>query len=319
MEGFPMDRLKRFYEILETPFGASLEEVQQKYRDLAVVWHPDRFAHNPRLQAAALEKLKEINGAYHELTAYLKQHGPPSPSSLNRGKKENPEKADREKERAAREARAQAEARTAREKTVTPMGTKPLPRVLVGTALLLGCLAAGYLFIPEKKGIPVADGPPAGIVSPSREDRSSSGAEPHSGKALKAPSSPVQTPHPTQALSSPSPPGQITRRAEEAASRQRKQEPPLPVRSRPVPDSGVGSVPQQAFERCRAHSPAEWCDRIVERCREYLRECRKLSQSDSSYRESAECRGVHEWCYEDPRRVIHVGTDEEEQGDEGTE
>jgi hypothetical protein len=308
-----MDRLKRLYEILETPFGASLEETQQKYRDLAVVWHPDRFAHNPRLQATALEKLKKINGAYNELAAYLKQHGPPSPSSLNRGKKEESETADRDKRRAAREAGAWAEAGAAREKFVTPMGTKPLTRVLVGTALLIACLAAGYLLIQEKKGAPVANITPARIVPPA--------AEQHTAAVPQAPTSPGPAPQPTPETSSPPSPSpkHALRHTVEAPLRQTKQEKPAPVRSAPVPGSAVASVPQRAFERCRVHSPADWCGRVVERCREYLRECRRLSQSDTSYRESAECLGVREWCYNDPRSVIQVGTDEEGQADEETE
>ena len=304
-----MDRLKRLYEILETPFGASLEETQQRYRDLAVVWHPDRFAHNSRLQATALEKLKEINGAYNELAAYLKQHGPPSPSSLNRKRKEKSNKAGRKKEYAAR-AESQA-----REKAVTPLGMNPLTRVLIGAALLLAFLAAGYLLIPGKKRVPETNTPPARIVSPPPEDSSSPSAEAHPKTEPRPLTSPAPTPQPRQATSPPLPsPKPLTRPAEEAVPQQTKQEPPPPARSTPAPDSTVTSVTQRAFERCRAHSPADWCGRVVERCREYLRECRRLSVSDSSYRESAECRGVQEWCYNVPRSVIHLGTGEEEQG-----
>jgi len=301
-----MDRLKRLYEILETPFGASLEETQQRYRDLAVVWHPDRFAHNSRLQATALEKLKEINGAYTELAAYLKQHGPPSPSSLNRKRKEMSKKAGRKKEPAAR---AESQARTAREKAVTPLGMNPLTRVLIGAALLLAFIAAGYLLIPGKKRVPETNTPPARIVSPPPEDSSSPSAEAHSKTVPRPPTSPAPTPQPRQATSPPLPsPKPLTRPAAEAPLRQTKQEPP------PVSDSTDISVTQRAFERCRVHSPTDWCGKVVERCREYLRECRRLSVSDSSYRESAECRGVQEWCYNVPRSVIHLGTGEEDQG-----
>jgi hypothetical protein len=308
-----MNRLKRLYEILETPFGASLEETQRRYRDLAVVWHPDRFAHNSRLQATALEKLKEINGAYNELTAYLKQHGPPSPSSLKRERKEKFERADRKKERTAR---AESQARTVREKAVTPLGMNPLIRVLIGVALLIACLTAGYLLIPGKKPVPEMNTLPARIVSPPPEGSSSPAAEAHPKTVLQPPTPPSPTPQPKQATSPPlpSPKPLPPRPTEEAPPHEMKQEPPPPARSAPVPDSTVTSVTQRAFERCRVHSPADWCGRVVERCREYLRECRRLSVSDSSYRESAECRGVQEWCYNVPRSVIHLGTDEEEQG-----
>jgi hypothetical protein len=54
----------RYYEILQLKLGASPLEIQQAYRDLVRVWHPDRFAHDPRLQKIAEQRLKEINTAY---------------------------------------------------------------------------------------------------------------------------------------------------------------------------------------------------------------------------------------------------------------
>jgi curved DNA-binding protein CbpA len=54
-----IDRSK-CYEILGVRAGVSREELKAAYRDLTKVWHPDRFAHDPRLQAKAQEKLKEI-------------------------------------------------------------------------------------------------------------------------------------------------------------------------------------------------------------------------------------------------------------------
>ena len=55
------------YDIFEIKLGASREEIKQAYHDLVKVWHPDRFAHDVRLQARAQEKLKEINEAYNLL------------------------------------------------------------------------------------------------------------------------------------------------------------------------------------------------------------------------------------------------------------
>ena len=54
------------YRILEVEPGASLEEIKRAYRELARVWHPDRFPNDPRLQSKAQEKLKQINLAYEE-------------------------------------------------------------------------------------------------------------------------------------------------------------------------------------------------------------------------------------------------------------
>ncbi|GEM_PF-6875130 len=59
--------MDRYYEILGLEPGASAEDVKQAYRDLVKVWHPDRFAHDPKLQQKAQAKLKEINEAYARL------------------------------------------------------------------------------------------------------------------------------------------------------------------------------------------------------------------------------------------------------------
>jgi len=58
------EKMNRCIETLGLRPGASQEELAQGYRDLANVWHPDRFAGNPRLQKKAEEKIKEINSAY---------------------------------------------------------------------------------------------------------------------------------------------------------------------------------------------------------------------------------------------------------------
>lgn len=47
--------------------GASAGDLKRAYRDLVDVWHPDRFAHNPRLQAKAETMTKLINAAYQRL------------------------------------------------------------------------------------------------------------------------------------------------------------------------------------------------------------------------------------------------------------
>lgn len=52
--------------ILGIRAGAGPDEIKQAYRDLVQVWHPDRFAGNPRLQKIAEETLKRINLAYAE-------------------------------------------------------------------------------------------------------------------------------------------------------------------------------------------------------------------------------------------------------------
>ena len=61
--------LEKYYGVLGLRPDASEQEVKNAYRDLAKVWHPDRFAHDPRLQQKAQEKLKEINEAYEEINS----------------------------------------------------------------------------------------------------------------------------------------------------------------------------------------------------------------------------------------------------------
>ena len=70
-----MDKLLEFFG-LGSDFTRA--ELQQAYRDLVQVWHPDRYSYNPRLQQKAEEKLKEINNAYESLQqALAKSHTVP--------------------------------------------------------------------------------------------------------------------------------------------------------------------------------------------------------------------------------------------------
>ncbi len=80
-----MSDLDRCYNFLELKPGEPLEKVKQAYRDLAFVWHPDRYSHNPRLQQKANEKLKAINEACEDLRfsqpSPQTESSPPPPKS----------------------------------------------------------------------------------------------------------------------------------------------------------------------------------------------------------------------------------------------
>jgi hypothetical protein len=65
---------------LELGAGATRAEIRQAYRDLARVWHPDRFASDPRMQAKASDKLRRIIEAYDYLEAHPNASAPPSAS-----------------------------------------------------------------------------------------------------------------------------------------------------------------------------------------------------------------------------------------------
>jgi nucleotide-binding universal stress UspA family protein len=58
-------------ELFELRKNFTTEELDQSYKDLVQVWHPDRYANNPRLQQKADEKLREINSAYGLLKEFL--------------------------------------------------------------------------------------------------------------------------------------------------------------------------------------------------------------------------------------------------------
>ncbi len=68
----------RAYRVLGLYPGSSKDEVKRAYRDLAQVWHPDRFEHNERLARKAQKNLKRINEAF----ALLKDYEP-TPEELS--------------------------------------------------------------------------------------------------------------------------------------------------------------------------------------------------------------------------------------------
>ncbi|MEL6249411.1 MAG: DnaJ domain-containing protein, partial [Cyanobacteria bacterium J06627_15] len=59
-----MDDIAQAYRVLEIESGASLSDINQAYKDLVFIWHPDRIpADNERLREKAQEKLKLLNEA----------------------------------------------------------------------------------------------------------------------------------------------------------------------------------------------------------------------------------------------------------------
>ena len=60
-------------QTLGLPTTALPEDIERSFLTLVKVWHPDRFAHDPKLRADAEEKLKEVNAAHDYLVANPKQ------------------------------------------------------------------------------------------------------------------------------------------------------------------------------------------------------------------------------------------------------
>ena len=58
------------YRLLGLSPGATLDDVKTAYRDLAQVWHPDRFPENDRLREKAIHNQQLINEAYTVLQKY---------------------------------------------------------------------------------------------------------------------------------------------------------------------------------------------------------------------------------------------------------
>ena len=75
--------LSKAYELLGVKPGVSSRELKAAHRDLAKVWHPDRFVHDPRLQEKAQEKLKEINEAYELISSGKTPRPAPSTETVH--------------------------------------------------------------------------------------------------------------------------------------------------------------------------------------------------------------------------------------------
>src|SRR2546422_280855 len=64
------DEIRECYRLFELEPGAPVEAVKQAYRELLMVWHPDRFP-DAKLQKKATEKTLALTESYQKITAYL--------------------------------------------------------------------------------------------------------------------------------------------------------------------------------------------------------------------------------------------------------
>jgi hypothetical protein len=63
----PKNDARHWLEVLGLAPGATRQQLDDAYRDLVKVWHPDRFQSDPSLGQKAQEKLRELNTAYEGL------------------------------------------------------------------------------------------------------------------------------------------------------------------------------------------------------------------------------------------------------------
>ena len=70
-----IQNLEQHYKVLGLELGASLEEVNQAYKDLVFIWHPDRVPQdNERLVKKSVEKIQQINEARDSLRSYHRKY-----------------------------------------------------------------------------------------------------------------------------------------------------------------------------------------------------------------------------------------------------
>ncbi len=58
------------YKLLDVSSDCTSAELKKAHKELAQVWHPDRFGTNEALQEKALKKIQEINSAYDQIREY---------------------------------------------------------------------------------------------------------------------------------------------------------------------------------------------------------------------------------------------------------
>ena len=67
--GQPSDALRNAYATLGVTVGAPMSEVKRAYKRQMQAHHPDRFGHDPELQAAATRKAARLNAAFARIEA----------------------------------------------------------------------------------------------------------------------------------------------------------------------------------------------------------------------------------------------------------
>ena len=175
--------------------GASEQEIKTAYRDLAKVWHPDRFAHDPRLQQKAQEQLKEINDAYARLASgdFARPHAR-SRASARPASDAHPPRAAHTPPRAPNSNGAQGDSQATRAATTTvdarvaTRATRRVSRVAIAAPAIAFC--ATFAFVTPRllsnARAPEHSSDAAAVASPARGERDESARQPSDSGAEAA-------------------------------------------------------------------------------------------------------------------------------------
>jgi len=71
----PDARLQRCYNRLEIPVGSDLATVRHAWKQMMMMYHPDRHGKDPEKLATATRLCQELTEAYLELSRFLKESG----------------------------------------------------------------------------------------------------------------------------------------------------------------------------------------------------------------------------------------------------
>ena len=69
-----MEGILQCYALLGIKHTATPEEVKKAYRNMAKIWHPDRYTNDSALKAKAEAEIKKINQAYATIKTYPKDN-----------------------------------------------------------------------------------------------------------------------------------------------------------------------------------------------------------------------------------------------------
>lgn len=130
--------IEKAFRTLGLEPGAKADEVRAAYRRLAKLNHPDKFAYDPRRQAQATARMKEINAAYRALRPYLDGRRAPSPAPPPRPPPRQPAPPPR-----------RPPPRTARH---TPYRTRPEPELGRNVLRMIGVAIMLILFVSQLLG-----------------------------------------------------------------------------------------------------------------------------------------------------------------------